>query len=224
MAAGQGSGYRYPAIAVDIVIFTVGEDDLRVLLIRRKGSPFAEHWALPGGFVDPGESLDAAAARELREETGVAEVFLEQLYTFGAPGRDPRGRVIAVAYYALLQQEPAVEAADDAAAAGWFPLRGLPPLAFDHAEILDYALLRVRNKVAYTNVVYSLLPEVFTLTELQRVYEIILGRPLDKRNFRKKVLSLELIVPTGEERREGAHRPAKLYRFRSREYQIVEVF
>lgn len=216
--------HRYPAVAVDMVIFTVGEDDLLVLLIQRRGEPFAGHWAIPGGFVDPGESLDDAAARELREETGVGEVFLEQLYTFGEPGRDPRGRVISVAYYALLRQAPAISAADDAADARWFPLRALPPLAFDHAAILDYALARVRNKVEYTNIVYSLLPDTFTLTELQRVYEIILGRTLDKRNFRKKINSLDLVEPTGEERRDGAHRPAKLYRFRSREPRIVEIF
>jgi 8-oxo-dGTP diphosphatase len=207
-----------------MVIFTVGEDDLLVLLIQRRGEPFAGHWAIPGGFVDPEESLDDAAARELREETGVAEVFLEQLYTFGEPGRDPRGRVISVAYYALLRQAPAISAADDAADARWFPLRALPPLAFDHAAILDYALSRVRNKVEYTNIVYSLLPDTFTLTELQRVYEIILGRTLDKRNFRKKINSLDLVAPTGGERRDGAHRPAKLYRFRSREPRIMEIF
>lgn len=216
--------YRYPAFAVDTVIFTVGEDDLMVLLIQRRGAPFAGHWAIPGGFVDPEESLDAAAARELREETGVEEVFLEQLYTFGEPGRDPRGRVISVAYYALLRQAPAVSAADDAADARWFPLRALPPLAFDHGAVLDYALSRVRNKVEYTNIVYSLLPDSFTLTELQRVYEIILGRTLDKRNFRKKINSLDLVEPTGELRRDGAHRPAKLYHFRSREPRIVEIF
>ena len=133
-------------------------------------------------------------------------------------------RVISVAYYALLRQPPAVAAATDAADARWFPLRELPPLAFDHAEILDYARLRLRYKVEYTNVVYSLLPDTFTLSELQRVYEVILGRALDKRNFRKKILSLDLVEPTGGERRDGAHRPARLYRFRSREPMIVEVF
>ncbi len=216
--------HRYPAIAVDIVILTAGDDDLQVLLVQRRGEPFAGQWALPGGFVEEDESVDTAAARELREETGVSEVYLEQLYTFGEPGRDPRGRVVSVAYYALLRQPAALAADDDAADARWFPLRGLPPLAFDHAAILDYALTRVRNKVEYTNIVYSLLPETFTLTELQRVYEIILGRALDKRNFRKKIGSLDLVEPTGGERRDGAHRPAKLYRFRSREPIIVEIF
>lgn len=219
-----GRRHRYPAIAVDMVIFTVRGDDLHVLLVQRRGEPFAGRWALPGGFVNDDESVDAAAARELREETGVSEVYLEQLYTFGEPDRDPRGRVVSVAYYALLRQPADLAAADDATDARWFPMGALPPLAFDHAAILDYALARVRSKVEYTNVVYSLLPETFTLTELQRVYEIILGRTLDKRNFRKKIGSLDLVEPTGEERRDGAHRPAKLYRFRSREPIIVEIF
>ena len=216
--------HRYPAIAVDMLIFTMGENDLMVLLVQRRGEPFAGHWAFPGGFVDPEESLDQAAARELREETTVSDVYLEQLYTFGEPKRDPRGRVISVAYFALVRQPLAVAGGDDAADARWFPLSDLPPLAFDHKMILDYALERVRNKVEYTNVVYSLLPERFTLTELQRVYEVILGRHLDKRNFRKKIGSLDLVEPTGELRRDGAHRPAKLYRFRSREPRIVEIF
>ncbi len=224
MGATDRREHHYPAIAVDMVIFAIGGDDLLVLLVQRRHDPFAGRWAIPGGFVGADESLDAAAARELREETGVADVYLEQLYTFGEPDRDPRGRVVSVAYYALLRETRTVTGADDAADARWFPMRELPPLAFDHAEILDYARLRLRYKVEYTNVVYSLLPDTFTLSELQRVYEIILGRPLDKRNFRKKIGSLDLVEPTGEERRVGAHRPAKLYRFRSREPIIVEVF
>ncbi|HET8630914.1 MAG TPA: NUDIX domain-containing protein [Thermomicrobiales bacterium] len=219
-----GGGHRYPAIAVDMVIFAVAGDDLAVLLVRRRNEPYRGRWAIPGGFVEEGESLDDAAGRELREETGVADVYLEQLYTFGEPGRDPRGRVISVAYFALLRKPRAVAGADDAEDARWFPLGALPPLAFDHAAILDYARVRLRYKIEYTNVVYSLLPDTFTLTELQRVYEIILGRPLDKRNFRKKIGSLDLVEPTGGERREGAHRPARLYRFRSREPMIVEIF
>jgi 8-oxo-dGTP diphosphatase len=216
--------HRYPAIAVDMIIFTMGENDLMVLLVQRRGEPFAGHWAFPGGFVDPDESLDQAAARELREETTVSDVYLEQLYTFGEPRRDPRGRVISVAYFALVRKPLAVAGGDDAADARWFPLSALPPLAFDHKVILDYALERVRNKVEYTNVVYSLLPETFTLTEMQRAYEVILGRQLDKRNFRKKIGSLDLVAPTGELRRDGAHRPAMLYHFRSREPRIVEIF
>ncbi len=219
-----GGHHSYPAIAVDMVIFTVGADDLLVLLVQRRGEPFAGNWAIPGGFVGADESLDGAAARELREETSVEAVYLEQLYTFGEPGRDPRGRVISVAYFALVRQALDVRGGDDAADARWFPLKALPPLAFDHGAILDYALERVRRKVEYTNIVYSLLPDTFTLTELQRVYEIVLGKDLDKRNFRKKFGSLDLIDPTGESRRDGAHRPAKLYRFRSREPRIMAIF
>ncbi len=220
----QVQRHHYPAIAVDMIILTMGENDLMVLLIQRRGEPFAGHWAFPGGFVDPAESLDEAAARELREETTVSDVYLEQLYTFGEPTRDPRGRVISVAYFALVRQPLAVVGGDDATDARWFPLSALPALAFDHATILDYALARVRKKIEYTNIVYSLLPETFTLTELQRVYEVILGRRIDKRNFRKKISSLDLVAPTGELRRDGAHRPAKLYHFRSREPRIVEIF
>lgn len=221
---GACAGQRYPAIAVDMVILAVAADELLILLIRRGGEPYAGRWAIPGGFVDPQESLDAAAARELREETGVEGVFLEQLYTFGAPERDPRGRVISVAYYALLRRAPSVTGGDDAADARWFPLSTLPPLAFDHDSILEYAIERVRKKVEYTNIIYSLLPDSFTLTEMQRAYEIILGRAIDKRNFRKKIGSLDLVEPTGEVRREGAHRPAQLYRFRSHELRIVDIF
>lgn len=216
--------HSYPAIAVDVVIYAMGSESLQVLLVRRRNEPFAGRWALPGGFVGADEALDAAAVRELREETGVTDVYLEQLYTFGEPRRDPRGRVISVAYFALLRQPTATSAADDATAARWFSLHDLPPLAFDHAEILDYARLRLRYKVEYTNVVYSLLPDTFTLTELQRVYELILGRALDKRNFRKKIGALDLVEPIGGQRRVGAHRPAKLYRFKSREPLIVEIF
>lgn len=219
----RGERHRYPAIAVDTIIFTVGADDLLVLLVRRRGAPYAGHWAIPGGFVGADESLDEAAARELHEETSVNDVYLEQLYTFGEPGRDPRGRVISVTYYALVRHALEVQGGDDAADARWFPLRALPPLAFDHQTILDYALERVRRKVEYTNIVYSLLPDTFTLTELQRVYELILGRELDKRNFRKKFGSLDLIEPTGVLRRDGAHRPAKLYRFRTREPRIMAI-
>lgn len=216
--------HRYPAIAVDIVILAVADDELVVLLIRRGAEPYAGRWAIPGGFVDSQESLDAAAARELREETGVEGVFLEQLYTFGAPERDPRGRVISVTYYALLRHAPGVAGGDDAADARWFSLSKLPPLAFDHGSILEYAIDRVRKKVEYTNIIYSLLPDSFTLTELQRAYETILGRTIDKRNFRKKINSLDLVEPTGEVRRDGAHRPARLYHFRSHELRIVDIF
>jgi 8-oxo-dGTP diphosphatase len=206
--------YPRPLVTVDVVIFTIAQNDLRVLLIRRKQEPFKGRWALPGGFVEIDESLDAAAARELEEEVGVKEVYLEQLYTFGDPKRDPRGRVISVAYFALVDAErQRIKTASDAADAAWHSVFKLPPLAFDHKKILDTALWRLRNKLEWTTVGYELLPQKFTLSELQRVYEIILQRPVDKRNFRKKILAQGQIRELNETRADGAHRPAKLYAF-----------
>jgi 8-oxo-dGTP diphosphatase len=171
-------------------------------------------WAIPGGFVGIDESLEEAALRELEEETGVQDVYLEQLYTFGDPGRDPRGRVITVAYFVLVPA-PAIDprAGDDAVEARWWSMHDLPPLAFDHARILAYALQRLRYKLEYTAVGFELLPEPFTLSELQAAYEVILGEALDKRNFRRKILSAGIIEETGRYRT-GEGRPAKLYRFR----------
>jgi 8-oxo-dGTP diphosphatase len=199
-------------LTVDLVIFTAREGALHILLIRRGLPPFRGKWALPGGFVRPAETLEAAARRELEEETGLREVYLEQLYTFGDPERDPRGRTVTVAYYALIRQAP-VRAATDASEAAWFPAARPPALAFDHAQILKTGLLRLRAKVGYSTVGFELLPRKFTLSELQQLYEAILGRPLDKRNFRKKVLSLGLLRREDAERSRGAHRPARLYSF-----------
>jgi 8-oxo-dGTP diphosphatase len=171
-------------------------------------------WAIPGGFVRIDESLEDAAQRELEEETGVHDVYLEQLYTFGDRGRDPRGRVITVAYFALVPTDATQpHAGQDASDARWWSVYGLPPLAFDHADILTYALQRLRYKLEYTAVGFELLPGTFTLSELQSAYEIILGEELDKRNFRRKILSADVIEATGEYRT-GEGRPAKLYRFR----------
>lgn len=200
-------------VAVDIVIFTIQSGELRVLLVNRGIPPFAGQFAIPGGFVLKDESLDQAALRELREETGVADVYLEQLYSFGDPLRDPRGRVITVAYYALIAADRSpVVAGTDAADARWCAVRDLPPLAFDHRKILDYALERLRNKLEYTTVGFQLLPSRFTLTELQEVYEAILAKKLDKRNFRRKLALLKVLRPTREYRRAG-RRPARLYEF-----------
>jgi len=206
--------YPRPSVTADVVIFTLRENDLHVLLIKRGHPPCEGMWATPGGFVDIDESLEEAALRELEEETGVRDVYLEQLYTFGDPGRDPRGRVITVAYFALV---PATaihpRAGDDAAEARWWSVYDLPPLAFDHADILDYALQRLRYKLEYTAVGFELLPPTFTLSELQAAYEVILGERLDKRNFRRKILGAGVIEATGGSRT-GEGRPAKLYHFR----------
>jgi 8-oxo-dGTP diphosphatase len=206
--------YSRPAVTVDVVLFTVLDDHLKVLLIRRKNPPFQDRWAIPGGFVGSRESLEEAAWRELKEETNVSGAYLEQLYTFGAPDRDPRTRVITVAYFSLICANLAhVRASDDARDARWFSVRRLPLLAFDHRKILDCALNRLRNKLGYSNIGFELLPEKFTLTELQRVYEIILGRKIDKRNFRKKLTQLNILRGSPERRMAGVHRPARLYSF-----------
>ncbi len=209
--------YRYahphPAVTTDVVIFTLRDDDLKLLLIRRGGAPYRGRWALPGGFVQIDEDLEASARRELEEETGVTGAYLEQLYTFGTPGRDPRERVITVAYYALMPSERLrLRAATDAEAVGWFGMDELPALAFDHAEIVAMAHRRLVAKLDYSTIAFQFLPEHFTLGELQAVYETILRQPVDKRNFRKWALALEQVEETGEVRREGAHRPARLYR------------
>ena len=203
-------------VTVDVVIFTILDGALNVLLVRRGIEPYKGRWAIPGGFILDGESLEQAALRELREETGVADVYLEQLYTFGDPDRDPRGRVITVAYYALIAMDRAhLRAGTDAAEARWWPVAALPKrLAFDHTGIIDYAVERLRAKVEYTTVGFQLLPQEFTLGELQEVYEAIAGRPLDKRNFRRRIEQLDVLAPLERWRRAGASRPARLYRFR----------
>lgn len=207
--------YDYPhaAVTVDVVIFSVRDRQLKLLLIRRAGEPYRGQWALPGGFVQMQESLEEAARRELEEETGVAGVFLEQLYTFGQPDRDPRERVITVAYYALIPSDKIqIRAATDAEAVGWFGMDEIPKLAFDHTAIVKMAHERLTAKLDYSTIAFQFMPELFTLSELQEVYEIILRQEMDKRNFRKWVLALEQIEETDEERRGGIHRPAKLYR------------
>jgi 8-oxo-dGTP diphosphatase len=213
-ATYDASRYERPSVTVDVVILTVRGGKLEVLLVKRKHWPFEGMWAIPGGFVTPNESLEDAAKRELAEETGVQDVYLEQLYTFGDPGRDPRTRVITVVYYALIRTEQLhIHAADDAADAGWYSLFDLPPLAFDHGRILDYTLTRLQGKLEYTTIGFQLLATEFTLSELQDVYEAILNRSLDKRNFRKKVLQTGILEATEHTRREGQHRPARCYRF-----------
>lgn len=207
--------YPHPALTVDVVIFTLMSSRLQVLLIRRAHPPFARDWALPGGFVNLEEPLEVAAMRELEEETGVREAYLEQLYTYGDPGRDPRGRVVSVAYYALIPSGAQVrsQGGSDASQARWFPIDELPRLAFDHNEIIVYGLRRLRYKLEYSAVGFQLLPENFTLSELQHTYEIVLGEVLDKRNFRRRILEAGVIEPTPH-LRSGEGRPARLYRYR----------
>jgi 8-oxo-dGTP diphosphatase len=211
-------------ITVDVVIFTIQSGALQVLLVRRGVPPFEGTWAIPGGFILTDESLEAAALRELEEETGVRDVYLEQLYSFGDPGRDPRGRVITVAYYALIAADRASHpvAGTDAAAARWWPVSSHPPLAFDHDAILTYAVDRLRNKLEYTTVGFQLLPRRFTLTQLQQVYEAILGRTLDKRNFRRKLELLGVLTPLKEWSREGPSRPARLYEFSAKRFEKLK--
>ena len=207
-----------PLVAVVVVILTVVEDDLRVLLIKRSAEPFRDYWALPGGLLADGESLDRAAARKLLDETGVQDVYLEQLYTFGELSRGPGSqRGIAVANFALVQHEQVRLRESETWQPAWHSVFALPALAFDNNAVVDYAVRRLRSKLDYTNVAYSLLPRQFTLSELQQVYEAILDRPLDKRNFRRRMLSLDIIKPAGGTRMEGAHRPAALYAFAKRE-------
>ena len=206
----------HPAVTTDVVIFTLAADALNVLLVRRAHAPFQDQWALPGGFVEISEDLDVCALRELEEETGVTGVFLEQLYTFGAPQRDPRERVITVAYYALVPMDRLhLRAASDAREVAWFRCDTLPALAFDHAEIVRMAQQRLCAKLQYSTLALQFMPGRFSLGELQRVYEIILGEPQDKRNFRKRVLAYDCIEDTGTVRRNGNHRPASLYTVKS---------
>jgi 8-oxo-dGTP diphosphatase len=200
-------------VTVDLVILTIQEQRLRVLLVKRGVRPFEGEYALPGGFVRGDESLEEAAARELEEETGTKDIFLEQLFSFGDPKRDPRGRVVTIAYYALISPDRAqLTAGSDAAMAAWYPVAQVPKLAFDHQNILDVALNRLRGKLEYTTVGFELLPKKFTLSDLQQMYEAILNKSLDKRNFRRKVQALGILRPLKEWQKTG-RKPARLYSF-----------
>lgn len=221
MAKGD---YRYdyarPALTVDCVVFGADAGELRVLLIERGIAPFEGQWALPGGFVGIGEELEAAARRELREETGVENVFLEQCHTYGGLARDPRERIVTVAYYALVKlSDHRVQAATDARDAAWFGVGELPNLAFDHRQIVDDALLQLRVQLRRRPIGFELLPKKFALSELQGLYEAVLERTLDKRNFRKKVLAMDLLDETDEVQKDVNHRAARLYRFDERKYR-----
>jgi len=216
--------YQYPraALTVDCVVFGLDESELKVLLIQRGLDSFKGKWALPGGFVRVDETLDEAARRELAEEAGLKDVFLEQLYTFGSVDRDPRERVVSVAYYSLVKMAAHdTKAATDAADARWFPISKVPKLAFDHADILATALARLKGKLRYQPIGFELLPPKLTLSQLQHLYEAVLETKLDKRNFRKKALSLGLLVPL-KETQMGRHRPAQLFRFDADRYEKLK--
>jgi 8-oxo-dGTP diphosphatase len=212
--------YPRPALTVDCVVFGFDEGELKVALIQRALDPFKGKWALPGGFVHIDETLDDAARRELAEETGLKDVYLEQLYSFGDLRRDPRERIVSVAYYALVALgKHTLHASTDAASAAWFCVADLPSLAFDHDRILSVAVQRLKGKLRYQPIGFELLPEKFTLSQLQHLYEAILERDLDKRNFRKKILGMDLLVETDEIEQDVAHRAARLYRFDEPKYK-----
>lgn len=210
--------YEQPGVTVDLVIFTVKEEKLHVLLVRRAEEPFAGYWSIPGGFLLKSESLEDAALRVMQEKTRVKGVYLEQLYTFGDPERDPRARIITVTYFALIPWKnlPQPES-HKISGLEWQAVDQVGELAFDHHEILTYALNRLQAKAGYSNIVYALLPEAFRLSDLQKMYEIIFNQKLDKRNFRKRMLASGLLKETGRKEISGAHRPAMLYQFIKRE-------
>ncbi len=217
--------HERPAVTVDCVVFGLDEDDLKVLLIRRAQDPFKDCWALPGGFAKVGEALEETARRELEEETGLSKVFLEQLYTFSDPKRDPREHVVSIAYYALVNlSDHKVHASTDASNAAWFSIDDIPRLGFDHDLILETAHRRLRGKITYQPIGFELLPNKFPLRMLQVVYEKILDRPLDKRNFRKKILGMDILEELDEIETDVNHRAAKLYRFNKQKYdRMVEL-
>jgi 8-oxo-dGTP diphosphatase len=211
--------YKYPrpCVTTDVVVFAVDAAALKILLIKRKDEPFKGSWALPGGFLKMQEDLLDGASRELLEETGVTPAHMEQLYTFGSPNRDPRARTITVAYLALVRVADHLPAAgSDAKEAEWFDVEQLPRLAFDHDEIIKTGRARLRVKVRYSPLGFDLLPAPFTLPELQRLYEIVVGRGLDRANFRKKMLGTGLLLPAG---RTSVGKPTSLYEFNRDEYE-----
>ena len=215
--------FEKPSVTVDIVIFTIKDDDLNVLLVRRKITPFKDDWALPGGFVRIDESLEDAAKRELKEETGVKDVYLEQLFSFGDPNRDPRGRVITIAYMALVNSgNIKLKATTDVSDAQWFSVKKIPKLAFDHKKILDYSLKRLKWKFEYTTVAFSLLPKKFAISQVQKIYEIVFSRGFDKRNFAKKIISLD-ILKEEEIKKDVSHRPPMLYSLKKNIGEIIEI-
>ncbi len=216
--------YRFTVVATDVVILTIKDEKLQILLIKMKKNPYQNCWAAPGGMIKPKEAVDDAAKRILKEKAGIKNVYLEQLYTFGRVNRDPFGRVVSVAYFALIPGDNlSLKTTKEYGDIRWFSVNKLPRLAYDHETIIHCAVKRLQNKLSYSNIVYSLLPDEFTLGEIQKTYEIILGKKLDKRNFRKKLFSLNLVRSIGKEKRGMANRPAALQAFTSKKLKMMEI-
>ena len=213
--------YPHPAVTTDCVIFGFNGERLQVLLIERGIEPYKGHWAFPGGFLKMDETAEEGAKRELKEETGLADAYIQQLYTFSNPDRDPRERVITIAYYALVKIQE-VKGGDDAASARWFPLDDIPPLAFDHDYILRMATQRLREQIHFQPIGFELLPEKFTIKELQSLYEAILGINFDRRNFAKKMLHLEILTELDETVWPTPKREARLYKFNADKYEELK--
>ena len=209
-------------VAVDAVVFTAMHDELKILLIQRNEPPFKGKWALPGGFVEKNEELENAAQRELYEETNVRNIFMQKIGAYGAVGRDPRGRVLSVAYLALISAGQKLKTSRETKGVEWHSLNSLPGLGFDHKNIVRDALNQLRFEIQTTNIAFQILPKKFTLSEMQHLYQLVLGKKLDKRNFRKKIKELGILKETHETKMEGAHRPAMLYSFRESKYVALK--
>lgn len=206
-------------LTVDAVVFGYEEGNISVLLIKRKYEPFKGNWAIPGGFVLQDESLEEAVQRELKEETGIEINYLEQLYTFGDPNRDPRSRVVSVAYFGLIKPSAfKVFASTDAEEVQWFNINDIPSLSFDHEEILNLAIQRLQGKITYEPIGFELLDSKFPFSDLEKLYSTLLGRPVDRRNFRKKILNLNILDELDEKISKGSGRPANLFKFNNKRY------
>lgn len=210
---------QFIKLTVDAVVFGYEEGKISVLLIKRKYEPFKNNWAIPGGFVLNSESLEDAVQRELQEETGIKINYLEQLYTFGRPSRDPRGRVVSVAYFGLVRPNAfKIFASTDASEVEWFNINKLPELSFDHNEILEIAIKRLQGKITYQPIGFELLDKKFPFSDLEKLYTTLLGRQIDRRNFRKKILNLNVLDVLDQKTSKGSGRPAKLFQFNQKRY------
>jgi 8-oxo-dGTP diphosphatase len=220
---GRESEIVRPKVAVDTVLFAIEGERLKCYLVQLTAGAAADRWAFPGGLVRVGETLDEAARRELYDAAGLRDVYLEQLFSFGDPSRDPGAHVVSIGYLGLIDDAGAANSLSRKYAAGrWFEVAQLPALAYDHSVIADYALRRLKSKLEYTNIACNLLPPAFTFAELEDLYATVLERPLDRRNFRRRILMMGLLKRLTEQRR-GAHRPAALYTFRQRSLESIEM-